>query len=58
LRHLRNEAAKQGGSIVIGGGYTAQSVALGSLDLETVLSVLIERDELFLASFNIKIERP
>lgn len=58
LRHLRDEAAKLAGSIVVGGGYTAKSIALGSLDLQATLSLLIERDELLLASLNVTIERP
>lgn len=33
-------------------------VNLGPTDLEAVLALLIEREELFLASFNVKIERP
>jgi hypothetical protein len=57
LRHLRSEAAKEIGSIVVGSGYTAKSISIGSLDLQAALSLLIERDELFLASFNVKVER-
>lgn len=53
LRH-----ADSGGSITAGAGYTAQSRFLGSADLQAALAFLIERDEMFLASFNIKIERP
>lgn len=58
LRHLRNYATKEIGNIVVGSGYTAKSIQLGSLDLQAALSLLIERDELLLASFNVKIERP
>lgn len=58
LRYLRDEAAKEIGSIVVGSGYTAKSQSLGSLDLQAALSLLIERDELLLSSFNVKIERP
>jgi hypothetical protein len=62
LRHLRAEATTLSGSITIGngGGFGAVShtVPLGSADLQAAISVLIERDELLLASFNVKIERP
>ena len=58
LRYLRDEAAKEIGQIVVGSGSTAKSTSVGSLDLQAVLSLLIERDELLLASFNVKIERP
>jgi hypothetical protein len=58
-RHLLTEALKPStGSIVVGGGYGAQSQALGSTELQAALAFLIERDELFLASFNVQIERP
>jgi hypothetical protein len=58
LRHLHSEAERAIGAIVIGSGYTAKSVQLGSLDLQAALAFLMERDELFLASFNVQIERP
>jgi hypothetical protein len=58
-RHLLKEALKPTtGSIVVGSGYTAQSQALGSTEVQAALSFLIEREELFLASFNVQIERP
>jgi hypothetical protein len=58
LRHLLKEAESQTGSIFVGSGYGAKSIALGSVDIQAALALLIERDELLLASFNVKIERP
>ena len=58
LRHLHNEAEKVGGSIVVGSGYTAKNIMLAGIDLQAALAFLMERDELFLASFNVTIERP
>ena len=58
LRQLRQLGETHVGSIVIGSGISAQSMSLGTLDLQAALSLLIERDELLLASFNVKIERP
>jgi hypothetical protein len=58
LRHLLAEAGHQIGSIVVGSGYATKSIQLGSRDIQAALSLLIERDELFLASFNVKVERP
>jgi hypothetical protein len=54
---LRREAATNIGAIVIGSGYNAKSMSLGSLDLVAALALLIERDELLLASFNVSVEK-
>lgn len=58
FRYLLKEAANSTGNISVGSGYNAKSQALGNLELTAALSLLIEREELFLASFNVKIERP
>jgi len=59
LRYLREQAATKHGSIVVGGGYAgSQSIVLGSIDLQAALSLLIERDEMLLSSFNVTIDRP
>ena len=58
LRHLLEYAADKFGRIVVGSEWGAKSIELGSVDLEAILSLLIEHDELFLASFNVKVDRP
>lgn len=45
------------GGIFVGSGYAARNIQLGSLDLVAALSVVIERDEMLLASFHVKVER-
>jgi hypothetical protein len=59
LRRLLKEALKPSlGSIVVGSGFGSESMSLGSRDLQAALQLLIDQDEMFLASFNVKIERP
>jgi hypothetical protein len=58
LRRLRALAADRIGQIFVGSGYTADFISVGSLDLQAALALLIERDEMLLASFNVTIERP
>lgn len=58
LRTLLRKAADKTGSVGVGYGYGAEGIQIGSIDLQAVLSLLIERDELLLASFNVTIERP
>jgi hypothetical protein len=56
LRQLRHAAATNFGSIVVGSNWGAQSIAVSSTDLQAALSLLIERDALLLASFNVTVE--
>lgn len=65
LRKMLGLAANRIGSITVGAGgggvwqanNAAESMSLGSIDLQAALALLIERDELLLASFNVTIER-
>lgn len=58
LRRLLKEAETKAGGLHVGSGFTALQLSLGGLDLQAVLALLIERDEMLLASLNVTIERP
>ena len=58
LRRMLTDAEKSHGSIWVGTGPMSVQHQLNPTDLQAALSLLIERDEQLLASFNVKIVRP
>lgn len=61
LRRMLREAETVGGTLTVGSAtqwVSPPSIRLGNNDLQAVLALLIEREELFLASFNVSVERP
>lgn len=59
LRTLLEETeGKRGGAIGVGSGMKMRTIRLPKADIKAALSLLIERDEMLLASFNVTIARP
>lgn len=60
-RLLKAAQTPKSGTLIVGRSTAweqAPFIEVDSLSMEAVLALLIERDELFLASFNVKVERP